>query len=78
MKKIIDFFKRAFAVRVIIAGVEAVDEDHDKCHVLCTNRQCALHHPAAYICNSKSIFINSDGKCGTFIPADKKHGEFPI
>lgn len=78
MNKITDFFKRLFAIRVIISGVEAIDDDFDKCHVCCMNCKCAMHHPEAWTCNCKSIFIDHDGKCTTFVPKDGVHGEFPL
>ena len=42
------------------------------------NRKCAMHHPEAWTCNCKSIFIDHDGKCTTFVPKDGVHGEFPL
>ena len=75
MRKVIDFLKRMFSIRVVIAGVEATD---DECAVRCHNTDCTMHTPDAFTCNCKNILIDRKGKCATFVPKDGKHGEFPL
>lgn len=39
---------------------------------------CAYRNRDSLDCNCKHILIAEDGSCKTFIPADGKHGEFPL
>ena len=75
MKKIAAMLKKLFTFRVVIVGVEAVDDD---CHVCCMNHECAMYNRLGFSCNCKNIMIDATGKCATFMPQDSEHGEFPL
>lgn len=74
-RKISKFWNRISTVRVSIVECNS---SHDSCRVTCFNKKCANHNRESLGCNCKNIMIGDHGECRTFMPADGKHGEFPL